>query len=69
MVRELAIAEIFRVGEVWRSPRGALYRVMDRSGRQVTLRSGIAGDGRAVKRDWDAVIEWVRPPELNEAAS
>jgi len=50
----------FHVGQVWRSPRGQVYLVVDvRRGGQAILRAGAMGEGRKNVRDWDAVINWV----------
>lgn len=49
----------FHVGQVWESPRGCLYKVMKVQNRQATLRLGVDGSGRIVRRPWDAVINWV----------
>jgi len=61
-----AIGDSFRVGEVWKSPRGTYYRVIAREGWHVTLRAGLDGPGPNQKREWDDVIGWVRPPEHNK---
>ena len=60
-------ADQFRVGDVWETPRGALYRVVEvRIGGQAILRAGAAGErGRIVRRAWDAIgahtaSPWVR---------
>ncbi|KKO59277.1 hypothetical protein LG59_2288 [Serratia ureilytica] len=42
--------DLFKVGEVWQSPRGTLYKVMAVDGTQATLRLGSFGDGRIVRR-------------------
>ncbi|TNF09437.1 MAG: recombinase [Gammaproteobacteria bacterium] len=50
----------FHVGQVWESPRGYLYKVIGvQRGGQAVLRLGVDGTGRIVRRDWDAVINWV----------
>ena len=50
----------FHVGQVWESPKGFFYKVMDvNKGGQATLRLGSDGSGRIVRRDWDAVVNWV----------
>lgn len=59
-MRALQPGEAFQVGEVWTSPRGTVYRVMQRTGGFVILRGGAAGTGPKVKRPWDAVMDWVR---------
>lgn len=65
-MRHIEPCEYFRVGDVWMSPRGTLYRVTKRCGPWVTLRQGISGKGRSILRGWSEVIGWVRPPDLNE---
>lgn len=63
------VGEIFRVAEVWVSPRGTIYRVIEAthpSGRQLRLRVGANGTGRSIFRDRGDVLGWVRPPDLNE---
>lgn len=58
--------DCFRVGEVWASPRGSLWRVMSYAPmppgyrRHVVLRLGADGGGRKKLREWDAVQDWVR---------
>ncbi|WIJ63894.1 hypothetical protein OI978_24325 [Serratia nevei] len=42
--------DLFKVGEVWQSPRGTLYKVMAVDGTQATLRLGSFGDGLIVRR-------------------
>lgn len=42
--------DLFKVGEVWQSPRGTLYKVIAVDGNQATLRLGSFGDGRVVRR-------------------
>lgn len=58
--------DCFEVGQVWMSPRGTLYRVMEgpapmpgHYSPKVVLRQRSNGTGRKVLRDWDAVIGWV----------
>ena len=52
--------DCFHVGQVWQSPKGSLYRVVEvKKGGQAKLRMGVDGSGRAARRDWDAVINWV----------
>lgn len=53
------IGEIFRVGEVWESPKGTLYKVIAAGvGQQMVLRRGIRGDGPKRFRSWDRVSGW-----------
>lgn len=49
----------FHPGQVWESPRGCLYKVIKVQNQQATLRLGLNGDGRIVRRPWDAVNNWV----------
>lgn len=50
----------FHEGQVWRSPKGTLYRVVEcRRRGQAVLRQGIDGSGRVDRRPWDAVFGWV----------
>jgi hypothetical protein len=61
--------DAFQIGEVWKTPKGGLYRVMGyehKAGKpkQAVLRVGADGAGRKVLRDWDAVIDWVMQPAL-----
>lgn len=51
-------ADSFHIGQVWESPRLVLYKVMDIKNNQAILRLGPDGDGRLIRRDWDAVINW-----------
>lgn len=55
-------ADQFRVGDVWETSRGFLYRVIEvRRGGQAILRAGAAGErGRIVRKQWDAVGWWRR---------
>ncbi|MBL5819901.1 hypothetical protein JBO39_01560 [Serratia marcescens] len=62
---EIAKGEIFRVGEVWESPKGNLYKVIAVRLRQATLRMGKDGCGRIVRRQLDAVIGWSMSKEHN----
>lgn len=55
---EIAKGDIFRAGEVWQSPKGTLYKVLDVQLRQATLRMGSDGSGRIIRRPYDAVINW-----------
>lgn len=63
MTQKLNVGDAFRSGEVWRTSRGGLYRVMGfetKPGkrRQAVLRVGSDGAGRKVLRDWDGVVGW-----------
>jgi hypothetical protein len=54
--------DVFEIGQIWESPRGFLYHVVEyesapSKGKRAVLRLG--GTGRKVRRDWDAVIGWV----------
>jgi hypothetical protein len=62
----MAIGDQFIVGEVWESPRGTLYRVVERNAFQAVLRLGVSGYGRKIRRGWSDVIGWVRVPEHNQ---
>lgn len=59
-------ADQFRVGDVWETPRGFLYRVVAIYGRVAVLRAGSSGErGRLVRRAWDDIgahsgRPWVR---------
>ena len=58
----------FHVGQVWESPRGFLYRVVSvMRGGKATLRLGKDGNGRIIRRDWDAVIGWIIYSDDDEA--
>lgn len=49
----------FHVGQVWESPKGTLYKVIEvKRGGQAVLRLGSNGKCRIVRRDWDAVVGW-----------
>lgn len=51
--------EAFRVGEVWVSPKGSLYKVVGTTTpTQVVLRKGADGTGRKSFRRWDCVDGW-----------
>lgn len=76
MVRLVEKGEAFLEGEVWTSPRGTKYRVLDSARKwgaspihYVTLETlpEFSRNGRATrrKRQWDAVDGWVRVPEDN----
>lgn len=65
-VKQPSVGDCFVVGQVWKSPRGKLYRVVaggyDHATRlklEATLRLGVDGKGRIVRRRWDAVENWV----------
>lgn len=53
----------FRVGDVWESPRGTIYKctgeyISTKNGRPIQkriLRAGVNGDGKKITRDWDDV--------------
>ena len=50
----------FHAGQVWESPRGFLWRVVDvERGGKAALKQGKCGTGRKAIRDWDAVIGWI----------
>lgn len=50
---------LFHVGQVWLSPRGYFYKVMDvNCCGQAVLRGGMNGNGRKVLRNKNAVIRW-----------
>lgn len=56
--------DYFQVGEVWESPKGILWKVVDyvhRAGKpkQAVMRLGEDGSGRKSERDWDGVHNWV----------
>lgn len=51
--------DCFHPGQVWESPRGTLYKVIEnRVGGQATLRLGADGKGRIHRRGWSDVINW-----------
>ncbi|EOC0398831.1 hypothetical protein ACOIEU_002544 [Cronobacter sakazakii] len=50
--------ERFSVGEVWQSPRGYLYRVIEVIGSQAVMRLWIEASGRKVRRNVDAISGW-----------
>lgn len=58
----------FKVGEVWQSPRGTLYKVMDANESQATLRLGSLGDGRIIRRWVYDNKEWKLWAEAQEKA-
>lgn len=56
--------EVFQPGEVWESPKGQLWKVLEyayRPGKpkQALMRLGEGGTGRKAERDWDGVCNWV----------
>lgn len=56
-------ADQFRVGDVWETSRGHLYRVIEvrRDVGQAILRAGATGErGRIVRRRWDGIGVWRR---------
>lgn len=63
----IVAGEAFQLDEVWRSPKGTFYRVVEAvpGSRQVALRAGIHGTGKKRYRTWDRVEGWTR---LNEEA-
>ncbi|MFY0857254.1 hypothetical protein ACA365_20005 [Enterobacter roggenkampii] len=50
--------ERFQIGEVWQSPRGFLYKVVDVAGKEAVLRLGTHGLGRKTKRWVDTISGW-----------
>ena len=48
----------FEAGQIWRSPRGYNYFVVSVDGRQATLRMGVDGSGRIMRRWVDATSGW-----------
>jgi len=50
--------DCFHEGQVWQTSRGTMFKVMDVSSGQATLRLGRDGTGRRVRRPWDAVANW-----------
>lgn len=63
--RQIAKGDIFRAGEVWESPKGTLYKVMSVELRLATLRMGLDGSGRIIRRPWDSVIGWAMSKDHN----
>lgn len=54
-------ADQFRVGDVWETTRGHLYRVVEvRRGGQAILRAGATDGGRIVRKQWDGIGWWRR---------
>ncbi|MEQ9223787.1 MAG: hypothetical protein RJQ08_11730 [Salinisphaeraceae bacterium] len=68
---DYADGEIFKPGEVWRSPRGTLYRVgRCRINGQAELQRMGRCRGRTIRRAWDGVMGgWVREESAPEASS
>ncbi|HEJ7996838.1 TPA: hypothetical protein SMI16_002267 [Serratia liquefaciens] len=60
--------DLFKVGEVWQSPRGTLYKVMDVDGNQATLNLGSFGGGRIVRRRVNQNYGWKLRAEAQEKA-
>lgn len=52
------MGERFQTGEVWRSPRGYLYKVVEVVGKQAVLKMGTDGSGRKARRCVDAINGW-----------
>ncbi|MCE6965093.1 hypothetical protein K6W81_14555 [Enterobacter sp. MW07] len=50
--------ERFKLGEVWQSPRGFLYKVVEVVGSQAVMKMGSTGGGRKIRRHVDAVVGW-----------
>jgi hypothetical protein len=60
-INEYHDCDVFKPGEVWQSPRGYFWKVMDCvPGGQATLRQGLHGQGRIQRRGWDQIGYWVR---------
>ena len=55
---DVKTGERFQVGEVWQSPRGFIYKVVEVTGNQATLRMGIQGNMRKQRRYVDAINGW-----------
>lgn len=68
-MQKISKGEAFRGGEVWMTPKGALYRVMgfetiEGQPSKVELRGGAYGTGRKVLRDWNGMSDWkLQTPE------
>ena len=58
MESEIVKGEGFQVGEVWQSPRGFLYKVVEVVGSQATLRMGTDGSGRKARRWVYSINGW-----------
>lgn len=52
-------ADSFHEDQVWESPRGFKYKVIEIKNGQALLRLGETGKGKLIRREWDAVINWV----------
>lgn len=58
-IHDYADCEVFKPGEIWRSPRGNLYEVENVRVRiQASLRH--VSSRRLHRRAWDGVIGWAR---------
>lgn len=55
---DLIKGEQFQVGEVWVSPKGYFYKVMENNGSQVVMRMNIHGTGRKIFRNKYKTIGW-----------
>ncbi|CAI1178923.1 hypothetical protein [Serratia proteamaculans] len=60
--------DLFKVGEVWQSPRGTLYKVMGVDGNQAALSLGLFGGGRIVRRRVHQNYGWKLWAEAQEKA-
>lgn len=62
----LPASEFLQAGDVWRSPRGSLYRVIGPNGEtdQMVLRKGLGGSGRKQYRSRDNVLGWALQPTI-----
>lgn len=64
-MHKMNTGDCFEIGQVWETPRGTLWRVMEYAQvppgyrRHVVLRLGADGKGRKKLREWDAVVGWV----------
>lgn len=58
MKTEVISGERFQAGEVWKSPRGFLYKVVEVNGTQAVLKMGTDGSGRKARRWVDAINGW-----------
>ncbi len=53
--------DVFKPGEVWMSPRGYFWKVIESvPNGQALLRLGKDGHGRISRRRWDHVCNWIR---------
>lgn len=50
--------KIFKLGEVWLSPRNYFYKVVAIEGEHVILRMGVHGKGKKIKRRADITKNW-----------